>query len=136
MYSSIDISKEAIRMAISSREEERKYEKNLRDKGIKVVAVDIGGNLNESIIKIIERALVASKRSGIIRGTHVEDGAIAGATRDAISQVSGRANNLNVGGKIGIARGGEHICVSIFLSIGLLHLNEVVIGLGHRSLQE
>ena len=136
MYSSIDISKEAIKMAISSREEEKEYERTLKNEGIKVAAVDIGGSLNESILKIVERALVASKRSGVIKDTHVEDGAIAGATRDAISQVSGRANNLNVGGKIGIARGGERICVAIFLSIGLLHLNEVVIGLGHRSLQE
>ena len=136
MYSSIDISKEAIKMAISSWEEEKEYERTLKNEGIKVAAVDIGGSLNESILKIVERALVASKRSGVIKDTHVEDGAIAGATRDAISQVSGRANNLNVGGKIGIARGGEHICVAIFLSIGLLHLNEVVIGLGHRSLQE
>ena len=51
-------------------------------------------------------------------------------------QVSNRANAQNVGGKIGIARKGEHISVCIFLSIGLLHLDEVVIGIGHRSLPE
>ena len=45
-----------------------------------------------------------------------------------------RASNQNIGGKIGIARGGEHISVCIFLNIGLLHLDEVVIGIGHRSL--
>ena len=49
-------------------------------------------------------------------------------------QISLKANGLNVGGKIGIARQGEHISVCIFLSIGLLHLNEVVIGLGHRAI--
>ena len=49
-------------------------------------------------------------------------------------QVSGKAMGLNVGGKIGIARYKEHISVCIFLSIGLLHLNEIAIGLGHRSL--
>ena len=98
------------------------------------VAVDIGGNLISSIPKIIERALVASKRTGIIKDCHVHDGAIAGATRDALMQISLKANGLNVGGKIGIARQGEHISVCIFLSIGLLHLNEVVIGLGHRAI--
>jgi hypothetical protein len=43
---------------------------------------------------------------------------------------------LNVGGKIGIAKRGEHISVCIFLNIGLLHLDEVVIGIGHRSLPQ
>ena len=59
-----------------------------------------------------------------------------GAARDAIIQVNNRANGLNVGGKIGIARGGEHISVCIFLSIGLLHLDEVVIGIGHRCIPQ
>jgi len=49
-------------------------------------------------------------------------------------QVAAKANGLNVGGKIGIARYGEHLSVCIFMSIGLLHLNEVVIGIGHRSI--
>ena len=39
---------------------------------------------------------------------------------------------LNIGGKIAIARCGEHISVAIFFGIGLLHLNEMAIGLGHR----
>jgi hypothetical protein len=43
-----------------------------------------------------------------------------------------KAIGLNVGGKIGIARYGDHVSVSIFFGIGLLHLNEVSIGLGHR----
>ena len=42
------------------------------------------------------------------------------------------AIGLNVGGKIGIARSGEHIVVAMFFGIGLLHLNEVAIALGHR----
>ena len=108
----------------------------LKKENVLAVAVDIGGNLNSSIPKIIERALVASKRTGIIKDCHVHDGAIAGATREAIMQVSEKANGLNVGGKIGVARYKEHISVCIFLSIGLLHLNEVVIGLGHRSIAD
>ena len=43
-----------------------------------------------------------------------------------------KAIGLNVGGKIGIARSGEHIVVAMFFGIGLLHLNEVAIALGHR----
>ncbi|MEW8957364.1 HutP family protein [Clostridium sp.] len=131
---SVDIAKAAIEMAISSRSHEEILIKEFKENNISAVAVDIGGNLTSSIQKIIERALVASKRTGIIKDCHVHDGAVAGATREAIMQVLAKANGLNVGGKIGIARHGEHISVCIFLSIGLLHLNEVVIGLGHRSI--
>lgn len=131
---SIDVAKIALKLAISSREEEKVLEAELRQKGILAVAVDVGGNINSSIPKIIERALVASKRNGIIEDCHVHDGAVVGATREAIMQVAAKANGLNVGGKIGIARYGEHLSVCIFMSIGLLHLNEVVIGIGHRSI--
>ncbi len=133
-YSSLDIAKASVKMAISSRSEEESLIEGFNKEEILAVAVDIGGNITSSIPKIIERALVASKRTGIIEDCHVHDGAVAGATREAIIQISSKANGLNVGGKIGIARSGEHLSVCIFLSIGLLHLNEVVIGLGHRSI--
>lgn len=128
------IAKIAVKMAISTRSEEQILVNNYKKEDVLTTAVDIGGNLLSSIPKIIERSLVASKRSGIIKDHHVHEGAIAGATREAIIQVSSKANGLSVGGKIGIARSGEHISVCIFMSIGLLHLNEVVIGLGHRSI--
>lgn len=133
---SVDVAKIAVKMAISSREEEQILIENLKKENIRVVAVDMGGNLNTSIPKILERALVAAKRTGIIKECHLQEGAIIGATREAIMQVSTKASGLNVGGKIGIARYGEHLSVAIFLSIGLLHLNEVVIGIGHRSIEE
>ncbi|MBB6624368.1 HutP family protein [Clostridium gasigenes] len=133
---SVEVAKIATKMAISTREEEHKLVDELRKEDIFAVAVDIGGNLNTSIPKIIERALVASKRTGIIKDCHLHDGAVVGATREALMQVSSKANGLSVGGKIGIARYGEHLSVTIFLSIGLLHLNEVVIGIGHRSIPE
>ena len=133
-YNSVDVAKASVEMAISSRSEEEKLIENFKENGILTVAVDIGGNITSSIPKIIERALVASKRTGIIKDCHVHDGAVAGATREAIIQILSKANGLNVGGKIGIARFDEHLSVCIFLSIGLLHLNEVVIGLGHRSI--
>lgn len=134
MINSTDVAKAATRMSISSREEEKRLCDEYGKKGIKVVAVDFGGNLHENMPKILERALVASKRTSLIKEEHLHEGAVIGATRDALMQVSARAANQNVGGKIGIARSGEHLSVCIFLSIGLLHLNEVVIGIGHRAI--
>ena len=131
---STKVAKIATKMAICDREEEGQLKKMYGQHGIKVTAVNVGGNINSSSSKILESALVAAKRNGLIREEHLHEGAVIGAARDAIIQVSNRANGLNVGGKIGIARGGEHISVCIFLSIGLLHLDEVVIGIGHRCL--
>ncbi|MCR6515463.1 MAG: HutP family protein [Clostridium sp.] len=131
---STEVAKIATRMAISTREEEEYLKKKYKENNILVTAVNIGGNINDSISKILERALVASKRNGLIREEHLHEGAIIGATRDALMDVQKRASGQNVGGKIGIAREGEHISVCIFLSIGLLHLDEVVIGIGHRAI--
>lgn len=131
---SLEIAKYATRMAISSREEEEQLKVELKKIGIVVTAVNIGGNINESTSKILERALVAAKRNNLIREEHLYEGAVVGATRDALMQVWNRASGQNVGGKIGIARHGEHLSVCIFLSVGLLHLDEVVIGLGHRAI--
>jgi hypothetical protein len=83
--------------------------------------------------KIIERAVVASKREGIIRDTHQEEGAVAGATREALSQIMPKAIGLNVGGKIGMARWRDHLSVAVYSGIGLLHLDEISVGLGHRA---
>jgi hypothetical protein len=135
MIGSMSVARAAIEMAMTeNRDIEDKMVQELKKKDMKAVAVNIGGNLIDSIPKIIERALVASRRTGVIKECHVQDGAVAGAARDAIMQVSAKATGLNVGGKIGIARHEEHLSVCIFMSIGLLHLNEVVIGLAHRSL--
>lgn len=133
---SLDVARHAIQMALSTREEEDELKVLFRKKNIIVTAVNIGGNINESTSKILERALVASKRNGVIREEHLHEGGVVGATRDALMQVFNRASGQNVGGKIGIARQGEHLSVCIFLSVGLLHLNEVVIGLGHRVIPE
>ena len=131
---STEVAKVATRMAISSREEEEVLKSKYKEDGFFVTAVNVGGNINESILKILERALVSSKRNNLIREEHVHKGAIVGATRDALMQVQNRASGQNIGGKIGIARKGEHISVCIFLNIGLLHLDEVVIGIGHRAI--
>lgn len=134
---STHIAKASIKIAItSSREDEQRVIKELEKESIKAVAVDIGGNLIQSIPKVIERALVASRRSGVIKECHVHDGAVVGAAREAIMQVASKANGMNVGGKIGITRHKEHLSVCIFMSMGLLHLNDVVIGLCHRSIPD
>jgi hypothetical protein len=123
----------AIRISLTNdRKEEKELSEYHRIVGIRSVAVDFGGEFISSVSKIIERAIVAAKRENVIKATHAEEGAVAGATREAISQIMNKAIGLNVGGKIGIARFEDHISVCIFFGIGLLHLNEVGIGLGHR----
>ncbi|KOA19426.1 HutP [Clostridium homopropionicum DSM 5847] len=136
MINSIDVAKAAIKMATSERNEEKTIHEKYKAENILTAAVDVGGNVNDSIHKIMERALVASKRMNIIKDCHIHDGAVVGAAREAIMQVAVKANGLSVGGKIGIARGGDHVIVCIFMNIGLLHLNEVAIGLGHRSIPQ
>lgn len=133
---SMEVAKIATKMAISTRDEEEEYKNEFKGSGVLVTAVNIGGNINDSASKILERALVAAKRSFVIRDEHLHEGGIIGATRDALMQIRDRASGQNVGGKIGIARYGQHVSVCIFLSVGLLHLDEVVIGIGHRAVPE
>ncbi len=137
MFDSTDVAKASIKLAItSSRASEEQLISKLREKDIIGTAVDVGGNIIETIHIVIERAIIASRKSGLIQECHVHDGAIAGAAREAIMQIASKATGLNGGGKIGICRHKEHLSICIFMSIGLLHLNEVVIGLGHRSIPE
>ena len=130
-----DISRIAIQMSLSeTREEERRLKEEFLKMGVHTAAVDYGGEFVSSITKIIERCIVAAKREGVIEDTHVEEGAVAGAAHEAFSQMMPKAMGLNIGGKIGIARYNDHICVALFFGIGLLHLNEIAIGLGHRAI--
>lgn len=132
-YGSRDIATAAVKIALTAdRVEEKHLQAEYAKNNIHTVAVDFGGEFINSVMKIIERAVVSSKREGVINDSHVEEGAVAGATREALSQIMPKALGLNVGGKIGIARYKDHISVCIFFGIGLLHLNEVAIGLGHR----
>lgn len=132
-YGSKEIAGAAIKIALTrDRHEEKQLQAEFVKQGIHAAAVDYGGEFISSVMKIVERAVVSSKREGVIKDTHVEEGAVAGAAREALSQIMPKALGLNVGGKIGIARYNDHIAVAIFFGIGLLHLNEVAIGLGHR----
>ncbi len=134
-YSSIDIGRAAIKMAVTS---ERKEEYDLRNdylaKGIKTVAIDFGGDFLPSMVKIIERAVVASQRQGLVSSNHVGAGAVAGAAHAALEQVVPKAVGFNVGGKIGVARYGEHVCVAVYFGVGVLNLNEISVGVAHRTL--
>ncbi len=124
----------AIEMALSThREEELSRKAALADLGIKAAAVDFGGEFISSVSRIVERTVVAAKREAIIGHSHPEEGALAGAAREAISQITAKAIGLNVGGKIGIARYQDHVSVCVYFGIGLLHLDEIAIGLGHRA---
>jgi len=132
-FGSKEIACAAVRIALTSdRAEEKQLQAEFNQSGIFTAAVDYGGEFINSVMKIVERAVVSSKREGLIHESHAEEGAVAGATREALTQIMPKALGLNVGGKIGIARHKDHISVCIYFGIGLLHLNEVAIGLGHR----
>ena len=134
-YGSKKIARIALKMAISeTREEDNQEKKKNAAQGIKSGAVDFGGEYLSSINKIVEHAIVAGKREGIIGDSHSEEGAIAGATREALSQIQNKAIGLNVGGKLGIARYQDHLSIAVFLGVGLLHLDEVAVGLAHRTI--
>ena len=134
---SIDVGRAALRLALSqSRDEEQQLRQYYADKKTVVTAVDFGGDFIPLIKKIIERATVAAQRQGLVPANHVGEGAVAGATKAALEQISAKALGMNVGGKIGIARYGEHLCVALFLGVGILNLNEVAVALAHRSIAD
>ncbi len=130
------VSRAAILMCLTrSRDEEKTLKAELAQSDVIAAAVDYGGEFISSVMRIVERAVVAAKREGVISLTEYhEEGSVAGATREALSQVTNKAIGLNVGGKIGIARSGNNVAVAVFFGVGLLHLNEVAIGLGHRAI--
>ena len=134
MPDSRDVARAAIILAMtSSREEETIQKQRLTAMEIKSAASDFGGDFVGSVMKIIERAVVIAKREGIIGEKAHEEGAVAGAAHDAVMQVIDKAMGLNIGGKIGVARAEGHVAVAIFFTVGLVHLNEVCVGMGHRA---
>ena len=128
------VCKAAVRIAMTdNRDEESSVKEELAEHGIKAAAVDYGSDFKNAVQKMLERAVVAAKREGVIGNTHAEEVAVAGAAHEAIQQISNKCSGLNLGGKIGIARSGSHISVCLFFELGLLNLNDIVIGLGHRA---
>lgn len=134
-FGSKEICAAAVKMALSSgRNEEKELKAKYLESGIKTVAVDFGSDFGSAVPKILERAVVASKREGLIGESHAEEGAVAGAAHEALQMIMNKCVGLNLGGKIGIARYDSHISVCLFFAIGLLNLNDVTISIGHRAI--
>ena len=130
-----EIAKAAVLMSMTNdREDEKELKQRLVQQEIMSAAVDCGGEFIPSMSKFVERAVVAAKREGIINDSHLPEGAVAGAAHEALTQISSKALGLSVGGKIGIARKGDHVAVAVYFAIGLLHLNDIAVGLGHRAI--
>ncbi len=129
-----EVCKAAIQIALTdTREEEALLKSENSERGIRSVAIDFGSDFGSAVPKILERAVVAAKRENVIGSTHAEEGAVAGAAHEALQQIMDKCLGLNMGGKIGIARYGSHISVCVFFAIGLLNLNDIAIGMGHRA---
>ena len=130
-----EVAKAAVHLAISEeRDEENKIKANLLENKIRSVAIDFGASIPDGRTKILERAVVAARREGVIGNEHAEEGAVVGATHEAIRQIADKAMGLSVGGKIAVARHESHLSVCVFFGVGLLNLNDVSIGLGHRAI--
>lgn len=128
------VARAAIRLALAAtREEEDALKQEFNERNIRAAAVDYGGEFVTSVRRIVERAVVAAKREKVIADLHAEEGAVAGAAHEATQQLMPKALGLNIGGKIGVARGGDHIAVAVYVGIGLLHLDDVAISVGHRA---
>ena len=134
MPDSRDVARAASSLAMpTSREDEMAQKQRLSVQGIRSAASDFGGDYVSSVMKMIERAVVIAKREGVISEKDHEEGAVAGAAHDAVAQITGKAMGLNVGGKISVARAEGHVAVAVFFTVGLVHLNEVCVGMGHRA---
>lgn len=129
---SYEISKVAIKMVLTTREEEKKLKEEYKKNGILTAAVNIGGKMPDMTIKIVENSIVAAIKNGLVDDNRSHNGIIIGAVRDALNQVSSKTNGFNVGGKISLVRIEEDISVAVLLNIGILHLNEVAIATAHR----
>lgn len=130
-----NVAQAALKMVTAvDREEEKLFKEEFLKEDIKVAAIDYGGEFLTSISKIIEKAVAIAKRDNVIGDSHIEEGSLAGAAHEALAQIMNKAIGLNIGGKIAVARYEDHVAVAMFFGIGMLHLNEVAIGLGHRAI--
>jgi hypothetical protein len=130
-----EVARAALTLSMTAtREEENALKHALLTDGIRAAAIDYGGDFAQSVQKLIERAVIAARREGVIEERHLEEGAVAGAAHEAVAQTAAKAMGLSVGGKLAVARRDEHVAVAVFFSVGLGHLNEVCVGLGHRAI--
>lgn len=135
-FNSVDVGRYAMRVALTkTRTEENKLRAELLELGVHTAAVDFGGEFIEILPKIIENTVVASQRLGLVPDTHVGEGAVVGAVQSALESVKLKAMGQNIGGKIGVARMGEHLVVAVYGTVGVIHFNEVVSGMAHRAIE-
>lgn len=136
-YQSGDVGRAALRMALSeTRVEESILREELAKLEIRAVAVNFGGKFLDILPKIYESAIVAAQRQHVISDTHVGDGSVLGAVESAIEQIKLKSLGMNVGGKIGVTRWHEHLCVAVYVGVGVLRFNEVAVGMAHRVLRD
>ncbi|MBT9259370.1 MAG: HutP family protein [Clostridiales bacterium] len=125
----------ALALALTAtRSEEEAVRRSLREEGVLAAATDFGGSMPEVISATVQKAVVAARREGVVADIHPHTGAVAGSAREALLQVATKALGFNVGGKLAIARYGEHLVVAVFVGVGLLHLDDVAVGLAHRAI--
>ena len=68
-----EVARAAIMIAMTqSREEEQQCRKTLAESEIRSAAADFGGDFLSGMVRIIERAVVAAKREGLIAEEHEE----------------------------------------------------------------
>ncbi|MFS8583372.1 MAG: HutP family protein, partial [Limnochordales bacterium] len=78
------VARAALSMALTETHPEEMEQKRLLEAaGIRATAVDFGGEFVPNVRRIVERAVVAAKREGVIRPVHAEEGAVAGAAHEA-----------------------------------------------------
>ena len=93
-----NVARAAVLMALTrSREEEKTLKAELLPE-VSCAAVDCGGEFITSVTRIVERAVVAATREGLILESHLEEGGVAGATHEALTQLVDKAIGLNIGG--------------------------------------
>ncbi len=74
MYGSVDVARAAIKIALTgSRQSEEQLIQKLKEREFYGAAVDVGGSINETIHIVIERAIVASRKCGVTRESHISD---------------------------------------------------------------
>lgn len=130
-----DVARASMMLAMTrNRQEESAMLAELQSQGLMCAASDYGGDYLQSVPKIVERAVQCARRAGMIQETVHDEGTVAGAAREALNQISDKALGFSVGGKIAVCRFGEHVAVAVFFGVGLGHLNEVCLGMGHRSI--
>jgi len=134
---SLKVASAAIKVALTeTRPEEARLKEELAKQGIMSAAINYGGEFAAAFPKVMERIVVAAKREKVVTDTHGEEGAVAGAAHEALSQLLPKAFGLNVGGKVAVARYGDHLSVCVVFAVGLLNLNEVAVAIAHRAIDQ